>query len=134
MSATICPPGCGTCGGLTMTNAAHGHVEYTTITQIKQAHTESGGYFFAPSSMRFFGSRILSPVFPGGVFITSERDRPVITSAGYSEPAWGGQRRYTVRACRANGDIDTVSDFGQFPTRAAAVAWARGYAGTGATL
>jgi hypothetical protein len=102
-------------------------MEYTTIHAIKQAHADSGGFFFSPSSMRFFGSRILSPVFPGGVFITSERDRPVILSTGWSTPAWDGKRRYTVRVCRPNGDIDTVSEFGQFPTRAAAIDWARGY-------
>lgn len=109
-------------------------MDYANIDAIKQAHAVSGGYFFAPSSMRFFGSRILSAVFPGGVFITSEQDRPVILSTGLSNPAWGGQRRYTVRVCRPNGDIDTVSEFGQFPTRAAAIAWARGYSGAGVTL
>ena len=73
--------------------------------------------------MRFFGSRILSPVFPGGVFITSERDTPRVPGPA----AWGGERRYTVRVCGPNGDIDTLSEFGQFPTRAAAIDWARGY-------
>jgi len=109
-------------------------MDYPNIDAIKQAHADSGGFFFSPSSMRFFGSRILSPVFPGGVFITSEQDRAVITSAGLTNPAWGGSRRYTVRVCGPDGDIDTVSDFGQFPTRAAAIAWARGYAGAAVTL
>jgi len=98
-------------------------MEYATITQIKQAHEDQGGFFFSPDSMRFFGSRILSPVFPGGVFITSERDTPRVPGPA----AWGGERRYTVRVCGPNGDIDTLSEFGQFPTRAAAIDWARGY-------
>jgi len=102
-------------------------MEYTTIQQIKQAHTARGGFFFSPASMRFFGSRILSPVFPGGVFITSECDSGVRTRRGDHLAAWGGQRRYTVRVCRPDGDIDTLSEFGQFPTRAAAIDWARGY-------
>lgn len=96
--------------------------DYQTIDDIRAAHTARGGYFFSPSAMRFFSSCILSPVFPGGVFVTSERDN------GPAPAAWNGERRYTVRVCRPNGDIDTVSEFGQFDTRAAALSWARGYA------
>ena len=92
---------------------------YQTIEDIRAAHEAACGYFFAPSTMRFFGSRILSPVFPGGVFVTSERD-----PAGV---AWGGERRYTVRVCDEAGDIDTVSDYGQFSSRNEALSWARGY-------
>lgn len=98
-------------------------MEYTTIDAIKRAHRARGGYFFSPEWMRFFGSRVLSPVFPGGVFITSERDTPRVPGPA----AWDSQRRYTVRVCRPDGDIDTLSDFGQFPTRAAAITWARNY-------
>ena len=106
---------------------------YKTVEDIKAAHEARGGFFFSPESMRFFGSRILSPVFPGGVFITSECDSGVITRRGDHLAAWGGQRRYTVRVCRADGDIDTLSDYGQFSTRATAIAWARDYA-AGVTL
>lgn len=95
-------------------------MEYRTIDDIKAAHEATGGHFFSPSAMRWFGSRILSPVFPGGYFVTSERD-----STGH---AWDGERRYTVRVCRDDGDIDTVSDYGQFATRSAALTWAREYA------
>jgi hypothetical protein len=98
-------------------------MEYTTIDAIKRANIARGQYFFSPETMRFFGSRILSPVFPGGVFITSERDTPRLPGPA----AWGGERRYTVRVCRPDGDIDTLSEFGEFSTRAAAIAWARNY-------
>ena len=103
--------------------------KYKTIQDIRAAHEATGGYFFSPSTMRFFDSRTLSPVFPGGVFVTSERDRmgPSRYGGEYSPAAWGGERRYTVRVCRGNGDIDTVSEFGQFPTRREALNWARGY-------
>jgi len=84
--------------------------------------------------MRFFDSRILSPVFPGGVFITSERDKGARILGGYVPPAWSGARRYTVRVCTPDGDILPVSEFGQFPTRAAAISWARGYSAAGVTL
>ena len=99
---------------------------YKTIQDIRAAHTARGGYFFSPATIRLFSSRILSPVFPGGIFVTSERDSGVFTSNGFMA-AWDGERRYTVRVCRPDGDIDTVSEFGQFSTRSAALAWARGY-------
>ena len=102
-------------------------MRYVTIDQIKHAHTASGGYFFSPASMRFFGSRVLSGVYGPGVFVTSERDRGVYTSAGLVA-AWEGARRYTVRVCREDGDIDTLSGYGQFETRAAAIGWAKAYA------
>ena len=99
---------------------------YKTIQDIRAAHEAAGGDFFSPATMRLFSSRILSPVFPGGIFVTSERDSGVFTSNGFMA-AWGGQRRYTVRVCHDYGDIDTVSEFGQFSTRAEALAWAREY-------
>ena len=103
-------------------------MRYVTIDQIKHAHTASGGYFFSPASMRFFGSRVLSGVYGPGVFVTSEQDKPVIISTGWTSPAWEGARRYTVRVCREDGDIDTLSGYGQFETRAAAIGWAKAYA------
>tara|TARA_R110000868_G_C10821929_1_gene758683 strand:- start:124 stop:480 length:357 start_codon:yes stop_codon:yes gene_type:complete len=99
-----------------------------TIEDIKRAHTATGGYFFSPATMRFFGSRILSGVYGPGVFVTSEQDKPVIISTGWTSAAWEGARRYTVRVCREDGDIDTLSEYGQFETRAAAIAWAKAYA------
>ena len=99
---------------------------YSTIEDIKAAHEAACGYFFSPATMRLFGSRILSPVFPGGIFVTSERDRGVFTRNGYMA-AWNGERRYTVRVCDDHGDIDTVSKFGQFSTRNEALAWAHQY-------
>ena len=105
-----------------------------TIEEVKAAHAARGGYFFTPDAMRFFDSRILSPVFPGGVFITSERDKGARILGGYVPPAWDGERRYTVRVCTPDGDVLPASDFGQFSTRAAAISWARGYSAAGVTL
>jgi hypothetical protein len=101
---------------------------YKTIDDIKAAHERRGGFFFTPSTMRFFSSRVLSPVFPGGVFITSERDRGARIIGGYVPAAWGGERRYTVRVCNSAGDILPASEFGEFATRDAAIAWAKEYA------
>ena len=97
---------------------------YKTIDDIKAAHERRGGFFFSPSTMRFFGSRILSPVFAGGVFVTSERDTPRVPGPA----AWNGERRYTVRVCDSAGDILPASEFGEFATRDAAIAWAKEYA------
>lgn len=102
-------------------------MEYKTINDIQAAHEARGGYFFDRGAMRFFSSRILSPVFPGGVFVTSERDRGRVMFGGYVPPAWGGERRYTVRVCDSAGDILPASEFGQFATRSEALAWAREY-------
>lgn len=102
-------------------------MEYKTIEDIQAAHEAAGGYFFSPAALRLFSSRILSPVFPGGVFVTSERDRGARILGGYVPPAWGGERRYTVRVCDGAGDILPASDFGQFATRREALNWAKGY-------
>lgn len=102
-------------------------MEYKTIGDIQAAHEARGGYFFTADTMRFFQSRILSPVFPGGVFVTSERDRGARILGGYVPPAWGGERRYTVRVCDSAGDILPASEYGQFSTRSEALAWAREY-------
>lgn len=83
------------------------------------------GHFFDPATMRGFGSRLLDVVCPaagGGrsYFVTSERDR--------FDSAWGGQRRYTVRAMSwATGDIDEpdADAFGAYTSRARAVTRAR---------
>lgn len=73
-----------------------------TIDDIKRRHR---GYWFTPETMRFFSSRLLPDVFPmedgSALFISSER---------YSEDT---PRRYSVRICRPDGDIDTVGEFQQ---------------------
>lgn len=102
-------------------------MEYKTIDDLRAAHEAAGGYFFSPAAMRLFSSRILSPVFPGGVFVTSERDRGARIIGGYVPAAWGGERRYTVRVCNSAGDILPASEFGQFATRSEALQWAREY-------
>lgn len=95
----------------------------------------AGGHFFDPDTMRSFGSRLLSDVFPaaGGArsyFVTSEQDRHrfAYSDGTQSRGAWDGQRRFTVRAITwATGAIDEPDDdaFGAFSTRARAVARAR---------
>lgn len=76
------------------------------IEEVIAVHEESGGFFFSPETMRFFGSEIDPVVRFGHFFVTSEQD-----SMG---TAWGGERRWTVRRCDDDGSIDTVVEFGEF--------------------
>jgi hypothetical protein len=70
-------------------------------------------HFFDRASMRFFDSRILSPVYGCRFFVTSERFRG-------SRPELDGARRYTVREFRADGSVETIGDFQQFASAGAA--------------
>ena len=75
---------------------------YYTIDEIKAANKKAGRFFFEADTLRFFRSRILPGVIAGGFFITSEKD------------CLGSDRRYTVRLCKEDGDIETIGDFQQF--------------------
>lgn len=75
-----------------------------SILDIKAANYNGGYYFFQPSTMRFFRSRVLERVYNGiggHYFVTSER---------YS----GCDRYYTVRSFNPkSGSIDTVGGFNE---------------------
>ena len=86
--------------------------------------TESG-YCFEKSAMRYFDSRVIWNSLiklnqTDYLFITSERDT-------YGDPyqrAYQGARRYSVRKWNPAAGVDTVSEFMQFDTLAAARKWA----------
>ena len=78
------------------------------IDDIQWFNNYNGFHFFDRESMRFFNSRILSDVYRGRWFVTSERnDMP------YSQPA---TRLYTVRYVREDGTLETVGEFQQYET------------------
>ena len=80
---------------------------YSTIEEIEADHRSTGGHFFDAASKRFFHSRIGQIVIGGRFFITSEQmDHRC-------------RRFYTIRECR-NGSIETVGQFQQYATGAAA--------------
>jgi len=81
---------------------------HESIEEIVRHNTIVGQYFFDRAAMRFFASRILSTVYGGRFFVTSERDT-------HEDGAWDGKRRYTVREC-VDGRIETRSDHGEFAT------------------
>lgn len=83
---------------------------YYTIDQIKDANKRFGQHWFEPSTMRFFKSRVLSGVYGGEYFITSEVPPNSV-------------RRYTIRrADLNNGSIYTVGKLCEYRTAAQAKA------------
>ena len=86
---------------------------YRTIKEIKQANKEAGQHWFDADTMRFFNSRILSPVIGGRYFVSSEK---------YDD---GSPRLYTIRIANDDGTIDTVGDFQGYETadKAKRAAW-----------
>lgn len=83
--------------------------EFQTIAQIKDANARLGHYFFEPSSMRFFASRIASnTVYGGRYFITSEQFMP---SEGRA-----AARKFTIREASADGSVKTLGEFQGYTT------------------
>lgn len=94
--------------------------------ELRRLAKQCNSHYFAPETLRYFGSRIGGRVFANRYFITSEQDP-------YGN-AWEGRRRYSVRsfsfhtATRDDGreivlmDFDTEGDLGQYDTNPQAVA------------
>lgn len=86
--------------------------KFSTIEEVKGLDAALGHYFFSPSTMRFFCSRVYDDVLqiPGSgvAFITSEQFKTYYPN--YSvEP-----RMYTVRMMTLDGKIEELSDFQEF--------------------
>ena len=93
---------------------------FASMNEIRIQNAQAGQHWFDPASMRFFGCRVGSAVYGGRYFISSEQDT-YVSSTG-QPGAWGGQRRYTIRMAEADGSIETIGMFGQYETRAQALA------------
>ena len=83
---------------------------YKTLSDIKRANANAGNYWFDRGSMRFFNTSLpSSSVYPapdgGAYFVTSECMEPGRTP-----------RRFTVRLCDSDGDVETVGDFMAYRT------------------
>lgn len=81
---------------------------YKTIAQIVDANVAAGQCWFSPSSMRFFRSKVHSPVYEGNYFVSSEQ-------AGADH-----RRLYTVRYLSENGVVRTEGEFQGYSTLALA--------------
>ena len=72
-----------------------------TIREVRALNKAQGYNFFSPDTLQFFNSVVTEDVFGGCVFVTSEKNGCF-------------PRLYTVRAIRANGRIETLSDFQEY--------------------
>lgn len=93
-----------------------------------------GSHFFDKDTMHSFGSRISSNVFPtdfGTYIVTSERDRGVWTSYGFSQAEGWDKRRYTIRFVDLTGEFHTVGEFGDYGSLNGALKGAARYQKTG---
>lgn len=88
---------------------------FESLQEIMDLNHEAGRFFFSPSTLGFFNSKIHCGPFRGKYFVTSEKDG--------SKP-----RRYTVRIALPDGTIETAGDFQGHGTLASAKASARGEA------
>lgn len=86
------------------------HGAFFTTNAIARANRDAGFHYFDADTMRFFGSRVLPRVFGGHLFVTSER-------SGFDP---NSPRRYSVREVFPDGSIDTVGEFNEYATAAAA--------------
>lgn len=80
---------------------------FDSIDAIRKAHDSTGGFWFSPDTMRFFGTRIHDAVYGGRVFVTSEQPPH-------------GPRNYSVRMITDDYRIETLGEFGGYETRDAA--------------
>jgi hypothetical protein len=79
---------------------------FTSITQIEARNSKIGHCFFSKDSKKFFSSRILSTIYKGVYFITSERN-------GFDDYS----RSFTIRMALNDGSIDTIGGFNRFKTK-----------------
>ena len=91
------------------------YANVSTIYAAQRLNENSGSHFFSPNAMRFFSCRVHSNLYRGCVFVTSEKS------------SWD-VRKYTVRAIKADGGIETVGEFQGYETRSQAHTAAQNFA------
>jgi hypothetical protein len=75
---------------------------FRSISAIKCANKEAGGYFFSAASMRFFRSVVEPEVYGGRLFVTSEQ---FVASDGTEFP-----RAWKLRCACDDGEVATLDD------------------------
>jgi hypothetical protein len=75
---------------------------YRDMTYVKWVNEDLGHHFFERDTMRFFNSKVVSGLYAGRFFITSER-------APHANAA-----KCTIRQAMPSGSIQTVGDFQQY--------------------
>lgn len=106
---------------------ACGHFRMLTIEDAERLNAAAGHKWFSPAAMKSFNSKIETGLLDNLCFVSSERDKGIYTSQGLCR-AWDGKRRYTVRLfIPETGEVETISEFGEYATRTAAVNAAKRY-------
>lgn len=85
---------------------------FYAVSEVERAMDQQGSFWFCPTSMRFFSTRLGQDVYGGRYFITSEQ-------FDYNSP-----RLYTIREVVLEDGklfINTVGEFQGYRTRAQAV-------------
>lgn len=78
-------------------------VSFSSVPQMRVAVTNSGSHFFDRAAVRFFNSKVESPIIASHFFITSERMEK-------SDP-----KRYTIRYFeQTNGEMMCSRELGEF--------------------
>jgi hypothetical protein len=80
---------------------------FTSMADVKRANEELGNYWFSPSTLAYFDSRVGDTLIGGRWFVTSECGPDEI-------------RRYTLRRAEADGSITTEGSFQQYEKASAA--------------
>ena len=88
---------------------------FASVDEIRRANARIDNYWFDPTTLRFFNSRISDVLYAGRIFISSERH--VYEPAGISEP-----RLYTIRVASDRGEVFSLSEFQEFASSAQAKA------------
>ncbi len=73
---------------------------FKSMSEVVQANTAAGYFFFAKETMTRFGSKVETPLMNGKYFITSE-------TLGYST----GKRGFAIREVQENTTIRTVERY-----------------------
>lgn len=84
----------------------------TPLARIAIANRANGHHWFDPDTIRLFASQFPPRLIAGDLFWSSERHPD-------GDDSW--VRRFTVRRAMPNGAIETVGDFGAYPTLGAAL-------------
>lgn len=86
---------------------------FHSVSEMKRANADGGGFFFSADTMRFFDSIIESPPIAGRLLITSEKGP-------------SGIRLYSVVGVADDGDAERMSEFQEFSSKEEARAWISG--------
>ena len=73
-----------------------------SMADVRAANKAIGHHFFDRASMKHWKSRIETPLYANGCFVTSEAMED------------GGRRYYTVRQAMPDGRIKTIGEFMQW--------------------